>query len=181
MEQGSNNLRGKAEIPPCESNPATTISFSTSGTKRKQQVFTNSDDTPHDPQSDAELASAPSRSAARKMADQPVNELLSAQKSSDSGLQVALHPLPLLEISDYITRGYQRGFKGAVVGALLGQQNGREITIEQSFTCKSAKNAKGLYELDEPWFVARLEQSEFPTLARHAPFAVWLTAIAPPQ
>ncbi|KAK0619938.1 hypothetical protein B0T14DRAFT_431335 [Immersiella caudata] len=93
------------------------------------------------------------------MADHPpVNELLSAQKSSDSGLQVALHPLPLLEISDYITRGYQRGFKGAVVGALLGQQNGREITIEQSFTLKAEKSDKGLYELDEAWFVARLEQ-----------------------
>ncbi|KAK0643425.1 hypothetical protein B0T16DRAFT_430034 [Cercophora newfieldiana] len=92
------------------------------------------------------------------MANPAVNELLSAQKSSDSGLQVALHPLPLLEISDYITRGYQRGYKGAIVGALLGQQNGREITIEQSFTCKSEKNAKGLYELDKLWFAARLEQ-----------------------
>ncbi|KAK1755835.1 hypothetical protein QBC47DRAFT_422947 [Echria macrotheca] len=92
------------------------------------------------------------------MADQPVNELLSTHKSSDSNLQVSLHPLPLLEISDYITRGYQRGLKGAIVGGLLGQQNGREITIEHSFTCKSSKNADGAYELDQAWFNARLEQ-----------------------
>jgi COP9 signalosome complex subunit 6 len=94
------------------------------------------------------------------MAAQAANELLSVQKSSDSGLQVALHPLPILEISDFIARGYQRGFKGAVVGALLGQQNGREITIEHSFSCKSTKNAHGFYELDLEWFKQRLDQSE---------------------
>lgn len=89
------------------------------------------------------------------------NELLSAQKSSDSGLQVALHPLPILEISDYITRSYQRNYTGAVVGGLLGQQNGREITIEHSFSCKTIKNQDGLYELDMDWFKNRLDQSMF--------------------
>ncbi|KAK4041896.1 hypothetical protein C8A01DRAFT_44987 [Parachaetomium inaequale] len=92
------------------------------------------------------------------MAGQAANELLSTQKASDSGLKVVLHPLPILEISDFIVRGYQRGLKGAIVGALLGQQNGREMTIEHSFTCKSAKNADGLYELDQEWFRQRLEQ-----------------------
>jgi len=92
------------------------------------------------------------------MAGQAANELLSTQKASDSGLKVVLHPLPILEISDLIVRGYQRGLKGAVVGALLGQQNGREITIEHSFSCKPAKNADGLYVLDEQWFRQRLEQ-----------------------
>jgi COP9 signalosome complex subunit 6 len=93
------------------------------------------------------------------MADQAARELLSTQKASDSGLQVVLHPLPILEISDYIVRGYQRGLKGAVVGALLGQQHGREITIEHSFSCKSARNNEGFYELDQGWFKNRLEQS----------------------
>ncbi|KAK4125511.1 hypothetical protein N657DRAFT_567416 [Parathielavia appendiculata] len=92
------------------------------------------------------------------MAGQAANELLSTQKASESGLQLALHPLPILEISDLIVRGYQRGLKGAVVGALLGQQNGRAVTIEHSFTCKSAKNADGFYELDQEWFRKRLEQ-----------------------
>ncbi|KAK4134708.1 hypothetical protein BT67DRAFT_357953, partial [Trichocladium antarcticum] len=92
------------------------------------------------------------------MADQAANELLSTQKASDSGLQVVLHPLPILEVSDYIARAYQRGFKGAVVGALLGQQNGREVTIEHSFSCKSAKNAEGVYELNQEWFRQRLDQ-----------------------
>ncbi|KAK4660981.1 hypothetical protein QC762_123750 [Podospora pseudocomata] len=88
------------------------------------------------------------------------NELLSAQKSSDSGLQIILHPLPILEISDFITRGYQRHYKGAVVGGLLGQQNGREITIEHSFSIKSVKKEEdgGVYELDEDWFRQRLDQ-----------------------
>ncbi|KAK3939850.1 hypothetical protein QBC46DRAFT_354656 [Diplogelasinospora grovesii] len=93
------------------------------------------------------------------MSDDAPNPLLSTQKSTDSGLQVTLHPLPILEISDYIVRGYQRGLKGAVVGALLGQQNGREITIEHSFSCKSEKSDKdGFYRLDEQWFTDRLEQ-----------------------
>ncbi|KAL2256837.1 hypothetical protein VTK26DRAFT_1042 [Humicola hyalothermophila] len=92
------------------------------------------------------------------MADQAAGSLLSSEKPSDSGLQVVLHPLPLLEISDYITRAYQRGLTGAVVGALLGQQHGRQITIEHSFSCKSAKNADGNYELDEEWFKQRLDQ-----------------------
>jgi len=101
------------------------------------------------------------------MAGQAAQELLSTQKASDSGLQVVLHPLPILEISDYIVRGYQRGLKGAVVGALLGQQHGREITIEHSFSCKSAKNAEGFYELDQEWFRQRLEQSPLSRLPFH--------------
>ncbi|KAK4142372.1 uncharacterized protein C8A04DRAFT_38324 [Dichotomopilus funicola] len=92
------------------------------------------------------------------MAGQAANELLSTQKASDSGLKVVLHPLPILEISDFIVRGYQRGLSGAVVGVLLGQQNGHEVTIEHSFSCKSAKNENGFYELDHEWFKSRLEQ-----------------------
>ncbi|KAK4163248.1 hypothetical protein QBC43DRAFT_68751 [Cladorrhinum sp. PSN259] len=87
------------------------------------------------------------------------NDLLSTQKPTDSGLEVILHPLPLLEISDYITRAYQRYIDdSAVVGALLGQQNGRQITIEHSFSCKNHKNDHGFYELDKDWFAERLQQ-----------------------
>ncbi|KAK3352400.1 hypothetical protein B0T25DRAFT_456419 [Lasiosphaeria hispida] len=111
------------------------------------------------------------------MADQLVNDLLSTQKSSDSGLQVALHPLPILEISDYITRGSQRGQKGAIVGALLGQQNGREITVEHSFSCKSEKNAQGFYELDEAWFLARLEQMKLVQKAPPLELVGWYSLV----
>lgn len=86
------------------------------------------------------------------------NPLLSTQKSSD-GLQVALHPLVLLTISDYITRHTLRNQKGPVVGALLGQQNGREITIEHAFDCLLV-NIDDEVRLHKVWFEERLQQSK---------------------
>lgn len=86
------------------------------------------------------------------------NPLLSTQKSSDSGLQVALHPLVLLTISDYITRHTLQQQKGPVVGALLGQQNGREITIEHAFECL-LEEADNELKLSATWFTSRLQQS----------------------
>lgn len=78
-------------------------------------------------------------------------------QKSDSGLRVALHPLVLLTISDYITRHTLRQYDTPVVGALLGQQNGRETTIEHAFECK----ADGPYgTLDGGWFATRLQQSK---------------------
>jgi COP9 signalosome complex subunit 6 len=88
------------------------------------------------------------------------NPLLSTQKSSDSGLQVALHPLVLLTISDYITRHTLRNQKGPVVGALLGQQNGREISIEHAFECLCLVVDDEVV-LHKAWFEDRLQQSEF--------------------
>ncbi len=82
------------------------------------------------------------------------NPLLSTQKS-DSGLHVALHPLVLLTISDYITRHTLRNLKGPVVGALLGQQNGQELTVEHAFECKVDKDM-----IDWEWFDTRLQQSK---------------------
>lgn len=86
------------------------------------------------------------------------NPLLSTQKSSDSGLQVALHPLVLLTISDYITRHTLRQQTGPVVGALLGQQNGREITIEHAFECLLQETEENEVKLSPSWFEARLQQ-----------------------
>jgi COP9 signalosome complex subunit 6 len=91
------------------------------------------------------------------MATEQENPLLSAQKS-DSGLHVALHPLVLLTISDYITRHTLRQQKGAIIGALMGQQDGREITVEHAFECRVME--EGSPTLDEEWFAARLQQSE---------------------
>jgi len=91
------------------------------------------------------------------MATDQYNPLLSTQKS-DSGLHIALHPLVLLTISDYITRHTLRQQKGAIIGALLGQQNGREVTVENAFECKVIGG--GTPSLDEVWFATRLQQSE---------------------
>lgn len=92
------------------------------------------------------------------MAAEEQNPLLSTQKSSDSGLQVALHPLVLLTISDYITRHTLRQQQGPVLGALLGQQNGREITIEHAFECL-LQGVEDEVIIHRAWFEERLQQS----------------------
>ncbi|KAI1113156.1 COP9 signalosome-like protein subunit 6 [Nemania sp. NC0429] len=86
-----------------------------------------------------------------------VNPLLSTQKSSDSGLQAILHPLVLLTISDYITRHTLREQPGPVIGALIGQQNGREVTIEHAFECATLPR-DGEVVVDADWFEQRLGQ-----------------------
>ncbi|KAK7956158.1 uncharacterized protein PG986_005380 [Apiospora aurea] len=85
------------------------------------------------------------------------NPLISTQKSTDSGLQAVLHPLVLLTISDYITRHTLREQKGPIVGALMGQQNGREITIEHAFECATTVK-DGHVVLQPDWFATRLDQ-----------------------
>lgn len=62
----------------------------------------------------------------------PGNPLISNQSSE---LQAVLHPLVLLSISDYITRHTLREQEGPIVGGLMGQHNGREVTIEHAFDC----------------------------------------------
>ncbi|KAK5634460.1 hypothetical protein RRF57_010173 [Xylaria bambusicola] len=85
------------------------------------------------------------------------NPLLSNQKASDSGLQAVLHPLVLLTISDYITRHTLREQPGPIVGALIGQQNGREVTIEHAFECATKVDGDNV-SLDADWFGQRLGQ-----------------------
>ena len=87
------------------------------------------------------------------------NPLLSHHKSSQ--LQAVLHPLVLLTISDYITRHTLRQQDGPIIGALLGQQNGRDITVEHAFEChlRQAPEQDGGYLLNPERFSARLEQS----------------------
>ncbi|CZR64083.1 related to cop9 (constitutive photomorphogenic), subunit 6 [Phialocephala subalpina] len=89
--------------------------------------------------------------------DAELNPLISTQKSSDTSLQVALHPLVLLTISDYITRHTLRQQTGPIVGALLGQQNGREITIEHAFDCLLTE-VEDEVRLNQAWFEDRLQQ-----------------------
>ncbi|KAI9810126.1 MAG: hypothetical protein M1827_006652 [Pycnora praestabilis] len=92
------------------------------------------------------------------MPDLEVNPLLSTHKTSDSGFQVSLHPLVLLTISDYITRHTLRRQEGPIVGALLGQQNGRDVTLEHAFECRITNDQGGEVVLHQSWFEERLQQ-----------------------
>lgn len=94
------------------------------------------------------------------------NPLISTQKSSD-GLQVALHPLPLLSISDYMTRHTLRNEQGPIVGAMLGQQNGREITIEHTFEVLTIV-IDGETRLSQDWFEERLQASKLLLVIFHS-------------
>jgi COP9 signalosome complex subunit 6 len=100
--------------------------------------------------------SSPPGTTAMPDAPSSLNPLLSTQSRSE--LQVILHPLVLLTISDYITRHTLRSQQGPIVGGLLGLQNGREITIEHAFDCDMTADAAE-YRLNTAWFETRLDQS----------------------
>ncbi|KAM3509115.1 hypothetical protein MY11210_006454 [Beauveria gryllotalpidicola] len=105
------------------------------------------------------------------------NPLISSQKSSQ--LHAVLHPLVLLTISDYITRHTLRQQTVPIIGALLGQQNGREITIEHAFDCHlvEAPNEEGGYLLDYTRFTARLDQMITVHKDRQLDFVGWYTLL----
>ncbi|KAL8732291.1 MAG: hypothetical protein Q9166_002863 [cf. Caloplaca sp. 2 TL-2023] len=86
------------------------------------------------------------------------SSLVSTHKASDSGLQIHLHPLVLLTVSDLITRHTLRRREGPIVGALLGQHNGRDITLEHAFECQLIGGEHGAFTLHQAWFQDRLQQ-----------------------
>ena len=88
----------------------------------------------------------------------PQNPLLLTSSAPDTSPLIALHPLVILTISDYVTRRTLRNQQGPMVGAILGQQNGREITMEVAFESKTVFLPDGCVNLDEEWFTDRLEQ-----------------------
>ena len=92
------------------------------------------------------------------MGDDQPNSLLSAHKSSELGLEVHLHPLVLLTISDYIARHVLRRQQGPIIGAILGQQSGREISLEHAFECNVIPAQGDTVMLNEVWFQDRLQQ-----------------------
>ncbi|KAI0598303.1 COP9 signalosome complex subunit 6 [Biscogniauxia sp. FL1348] len=104
------------------------------------------------------------------------NPLLSSQKTSDSGLQAVLHPLVLLTISDYITRHTLRDQPGPIVGALIGQQNGREVTIEHAFECATLAQ-DGEIRLDAEWFKQRLDQMKIIHKSPQLDLVGWYTLL----
>lgn len=95
------------------------------------------------------------------MAEASANPLLSTARASDTSPAVQLHPLVLLTISDCITRHTLRQESGPVVGAILGQQNGQEITMEVAFQAKLKTNEEGEVVLDDEWFSKRVEDCEY--------------------
>jgi COP9 signalosome complex subunit 6 len=86
---------------------------------------------------------------------------LVSNRPSDSNLTVSLHPLVLLTISDHITRHQVRGYSGIVVGALLGQQKGREVTLEHAFECNVQVDDQEQPFLQTEWFEDRLQQCKW--------------------
>ncbi|KAI4766958.1 hypothetical protein E4T52_16113 [Aureobasidium sp. EXF-3400] len=112
------------------------------------------------------------------MVETASNSLLSSS-TSDSSLSVQLHPLVLLTISDYITRHSMRSQQGPIVGAIIGQQNGRTITMEQAFQCKTKETGDKVL-VDEEWFAERLEQ--FKDVHKAPPLdLVAIFTLAPPS
>ncbi|GAA5870823.1 hypothetical protein JCM16303_001596 [Sporobolomyces ruberrimus] len=93
--------------------------------------------------------------------------------ATEEGIQVTLHPLPLLNISDHYTRqSLNTGNSNIrVVGGLLGTQQGRSIDIVNSFelalvepTSSSSSSSPDL-QLDHAYFTTRRDQFRqvFPT------------------
>ena len=100
----------------------------------------------------------------------PAGNPLISPNPSTSGLKIALHPLALLSVSDYITRHTLRQNTGPIVGALLGTQQGRDIAIEQAFEVKvlsgndqrvSLHGGEEEIVLDLEWFSKRLKLCKF--------------------
>ncbi|KAH8147753.1 uncharacterized protein LAJ45_08218 [Morchella importuna] len=92
------------------------------------------------------------------------NTLISSHPST-TGLQISLHPLALLTISDYITRHTLRNGSGPILGALLGTQQGRSIDIEHAYEILLLRTDDQI-SADEPWFMEKLKlfKETHPTL-----------------
>ncbi|KAF8242645.1 hypothetical protein K440DRAFT_656460 [Wilcoxina mikolae CBS 423.85] len=103
---------------------------------------------------------------------------LISQHPSTSGLQIALHPLALLTISDYITRHTLRNLPGAIVGALLGSQSGREIAIEHAYEVVTEPSSTNVV-IDKVWFETKLRlfKETHPT----ADLLGWFTTTSSPE
>ncbi|TGZ83044.1 hypothetical protein EX30DRAFT_362602 [Ascodesmis nigricans] len=90
------------------------------------------------------------------MASSSTPSLISSHPST-SGLQIALHPLALLTISDYITRHTLRCNNGPIVGVLLGSQNGRQIAVEHAYEVVALEDADQAVMIEKEWFDAKFK------------------------
>ncbi|KAF8649907.1 hypothetical protein AX16_005666 [Volvariella volvacea WC 439] len=95
--------------------------------------------------------------------------------TTTSGLTLSLHPLPILNISEHLTRLKLQTNSNTpfVLGALLGTQNGREVEIVNTFELATVNNNS---TVDHAFLVSRRDQYKqvFPSLE----FIGWYT-VAP--
>ncbi|KAF9535487.1 COP9 signalosome subunit 6 [Crepidotus variabilis] len=98
--------------------------------------------------------------------------------TTQSGLSLSLHPLPILNISEHLTRLklQQNNPDPFVLGALLGTQNGREVEIVNTFELAVVEEDPNL--VDHEFLVSRRDQYKqvFPSLE----FIGWYTVTAKP-
>ncbi|KAJ9112465.1 hypothetical protein QFC20_002253 [Naganishia adeliensis] len=106
----------------------------------------------------------------------PGQSSLVANVSNNSGLTISLHPLPILSISEHYTRDtLANGSSCKVVGALLGTQSGREVSITNSFEVAlmdggdvdmDTEGKTNAFNIDTEFLETRREQFKqvFPTL-----------------
>ncbi|KAG6366248.1 hypothetical protein INS49_000424 [Diaporthe citri] len=87
---------------------------------------------------------------------------------------VILHPLPVISIGDYVTRHKLREQPGPIVGALFGQQNGREVTIETAYEVQTLLDGDQV-TLEPSWFETRLEQMRLVHKDRTLDLVGWFT------
>ncbi|KAL8950575.1 MAG: hypothetical protein Q9222_003384 [Ikaeria aurantiellina] len=113
------------------------------------------------------------------MAEANSSSLVSSHKSSDSDIHVHLHPLVLLTVSDLITRHALRRREGPIVGALLGQHSGRDITLEHAFECQVAQRGRDDAVLHQTWFEERLQQYKDVHKDPALEFVGWFTTTPP--
>lgn len=113
------------------------------------------------------------------MAPQLDDSFLST-KASDSGLQAHLHPLVLLTISDLIAVQALRREEGPIVGAIFGQQKGREISLEHATKCQTIRNEHETVLLHDAWFRDRVQQIKDVHKAPALEIVGWFTT-APPS
>lgn len=93
--------------------------------------------------------------------------------STTSGLSLSLHPLPILNISEHLTRLKLQTRSGSpfLLGALLGTQNGRQVEIVNSFELATEAGHHDI--VDHGFLVQRRDQYKqvFPSLE----FIGWYT------
>ena len=88
-------------------------------------------------------------------------EAAASAETASSSLNMTLHPLVVINVSDHFTRARaQSGGKAGtrVFGALLGEQKGRNVEIANSFEMKMVVNAAGAARADLDYLRTRLEQ-----------------------
>lgn len=111
------------------------------------------------------------------MAHESQNPLISTNEASRSGLQVLLHPLALLTISDYLTRHALNKIQSPIAGVLLGRQDGRDLSIEYAFECPARAQDEQLH-LQEDVLQERLQQYKDVHRAPAIDLVGWFTAFS---